>query len=276
MPSFALVRRVAGIAAILVLPACGTTYSLPGVDEDAARGANAMFAAARAEGPRIPASPSLGVARFNRVAARVEPVAQRFCRVELAGKTGADCRVGLELDTRMAERNAYFTYAGPGNTRPVIRFTLPMLQDVNSDDEVAFILGHEYGHLIGQHIVKQQQQAAAGALILGALTAYANAESGLPYDAEAVSRNMDLGAAIGNRAYSQSYELESDVIGTRIADAAGYDPVKGARFFARSEAAKSGGGKLSFWGTHPADAKRLAVVIATRNQIESNQALTRR
>ncbi|WP_207102394.1 M48 family metallopeptidase [Paracoccus shandongensis] len=271
MTFFQVFRALAATGLAALVTACGTTYELPGVDDSVNARATAMFAEAKSASPRSPASPALAQARFQRVASRIQPVAEALCKAELAQK-GADCRVKLELDRQMAERNAYFTYAGPGNSDPVIRFTVPMLQDVESDDEVAFILGHEYGHLIGQHIVKQQQQAVAGALILGALTAYANAEAasaGQSHDPNAVGRNMEIGAAIGQKAYSQTYELESDMLGTRIAAAAGYDPVKGARFFARDEAARSQGGKLSFWGTHPADAKRLAVVLATVDQMKS-------
>ncbi|WP_347138926.1 M48 family metallopeptidase [Paracoccus sp. SSK6] len=273
MTLFQLFRTAAAIGLTALAAACGTTYELPGVDDSVNARATAMFAEAKAAAPRSPASPALAQARFQRVASRIQPVAENLCKAELARK-GADCRVKLELDRQMAEPNAYFTYGGPGTSDPVIRFTVPMLQDVESDDEVAFILGHEYGHLIGQHIVKQQQQAVAGALILGALTAYANAEAasaGQSYDPNAVGRNMEIGAAVGQKAYSQTYELESDMLGTRIAAAAGYDPVKGAKYFARDKAARSQTGQLSFWGTHPADSKRLAVVLATVDQMKSRK-----
>jgi len=274
-----ILRAISALGLIAGLTACGTTYSMPGIGEATTNRANAMFAQAKAAPPRSLASETTGINRFSRVARRVEPVARQFCEAELAKNQSVDCNVRLELDQEMAERNAYFTYTQAGNKGPVIRFSVPILQDAASDDEVAFILGHEYGHLIGQHIVKQQQQAIAGALILGALTAYSNAyaaSAGQYYDPNAVSRNMELGAAAGQQAFSQTYELESDMLGTRIAHAAGYDPLKGAQFFARSEAARSQTGKLSFWGTHPPDSKRMAVVIATMDEIEAKQALTRR
>lgn len=272
-------RAASALGFATALAACGTTYTMPGIGEDTTSRATAMFAQAKSAPPRAPASASAGVSRFNRVASRVEPVARQLCEQELAQKTAADCNVQLRLDTEMAERNAYFTYTQPGNRGPAVFFSVPILQDAASDDEVAFILGHEYGHLIGQHIAKQEQQAIAGAIILGAITAYGNASAasaGSYYDSNAVSRNMELGAAVGQRAFSQTYELESDMLGTRIAHAAGYDPVKGAQFFARGEAARSKSGQLSFWGTHPADAKRMAVVIATMDQIKARQGLARK
>ena len=92
-------------------------------------------------------------------------------------------------------------------------------------------------------------------------------------DAAEMRRNMGLGAAVGQKAYSQSYELESDVIATHITKAAGYDPIEGAKFFARPEDAKTEAGNLSFWGTHPPDALRLATVIETAKAAEAGEAL---
>jgi len=144
--------------------------------------------------------------------------------------------------------------------------------DARSEDELAFVMGHEFGHHIATHIQKQQQQAMVGAIALGTLTAVAQANNQYsdPYaDQLAIESSMALGAALGNMAYSQAYELEADVIGTYITRSAGYDPVKGAKFFARPEPVRSTDGKLSFWGTHPPDSKRLATVIATVERIEA-------
>ena len=114
-----------------------------------------------------------------------------------------------------------------------------------------------------------------GALLLGTLAAAASANN--PYaDPNLVSDNIELGYAIGERAFSQEYELESDTLGAAIARAAGYDPVRGARFFARGEAARVESGRLSFWGTHPPDEKRLATVIATVEQLESSGGISRK
>ncbi|MBJ3764641.1 M48 family metalloprotease [Maribius pontilimi] len=120
----------------------------------------------------------------------------------------------------------------------------------------------------------------AGAIILGAITAtsQAYATQANPYrytgaDSAEMRRNMELGVAIGQKAYSQSYELESDVIATYITKNAGYDPVEGAKFFARPAAARTSAGNLSFWGTHPPDAKRLATVIETAKKAGSGQML---
>ncbi|SMO99852.1 Peptidase family M48 [Thalassovita litoralis] len=256
---------------------CGTTYVLPNVDENSATRAQVLFQNAKTDTNRKPASKAAAEARFNRVSTRVRPVAEQLCAQETAKLQNFNCKVSIQIDRDMKERNAYFTY--DAKQQPIIRLSMPLLQDVRSDHEVAFVMSHEYGHLIGRHIEKKNQQAIVGAIILGAITAYSNsqaASAGHYYDPSAVERNMAIGAATGSMAYSQSYELESDTLGTRIASAAGYDPVKGAEFFARPEKAKTDAGKLSFWGTHPPDEKRLATVIAVDAQIKQKQALQKR
>jgi len=49
----------------------------------------------------------------------------------------------------MDVRNAYFTF---DDCDPIIRISMPMLKDSASDDELGFILGHEYGHLVSDVI----------------------------------------------------------------------------------------------------------------------------
>ncbi len=234
-----------------------------------------MFADAQNENVRPQLSVTAAEHRFTRVARRVRPVAEGFCQQVMAERANVNCSARIEIDRELLERNAYFTYV---DDVPVVRMTLPLLRDTRNDDEVAFVLGHEYGHLIGRHIEKQQQQQVAGALILGSIAAAANAQTaayGGYTDPNLVNRSVELGAAVGAVAYSQTYELESDTLGTHIAHASGYDPIKGARYFARPEDARTKSGKLSFWGTHPPDEKRLATVLATHQHIEDGKSLAR-
>jgi Zn-dependent protease with chaperone function len=238
--------------------------------------ASALFAATRSASRPTATPDHEAIARYRRVAARVSPVASRLCQRETADRPGFDCNVQIGIDTKMPVRNAYFTYADPAARRgPQIRVTVPMLRDIQNDDELAFILGHEYGHLIGRHIEKQQQQQLAGMLIMGTLAAAATAGD-LYTDPALISDSMAAGAVIGQTAYSQTYELESDTLGTLIARSAGYDPVRGAAYFARVEASRTQSGAFSFWGTHPPDMKRVATVMATVNQIETQNGIARK
>ncbi|MCG7627658.1 M48 family metallopeptidase [Epibacterium sp. MM17-32] len=264
-------RSLAVGGALLLASACGTTYQLPDSSGAHADQARAMFAAAR-NAPRPAAlSAAAAEARFARVAPRIARTGRSTCQQLTADRPGFNCDVDIAIDRDMKERNAYFTYQGK---QPLIRISLPLIRDTASDDEVAFVLAHEYGHLIGRHIEKQQQQVLAGALLVGAIAGVATAAAG-DYDGGAVELGLGVGAAAGSIAYSKAYELESDTLGTRIADAAGYDPVEGAKFFARAEPSRGSGGGYSFWGTHPPDEKRVATVLATKAEIDAQQDLRR-
>ncbi len=269
MRSMTLPAGVLGMC--LALTACGTTYHLPEISPTQAAEANQIFAKARTEPAKAGLSNSAAERRFRRVAARIEPVGRSYCETLTAATPGTNCTVDVAIDRQMQQRNAYFTYK---EGQPIIRVSLPMVKDTRSDDELAFVLGHEYGHLIGKHSEKQQQQALAGAILVGVIAGAVAADSGA-FDSSIVDAGVGIGAAVGTYAYSQSFELESDTLGTRIADAAGYDPVEGAKFFAKPEEVRTETGKLSFWGTHPPDAKRLATVLATADQIEANVGLQR-
>jgi len=76
-----------------------------------------------------------------------------------------------------------------------------------------------------------------------------------------------IGSAFAARAYSKEYELEADVLGAYIAEAAGYDPVRGARSFARF-----GGGSNSFLSTHPPSGNRIATVNKAAADIKRQRA----
>ena len=184
---------------------------------------------------------------FLTVVERVEPVAEAQCRVLT---TGIPCHFTIVVDDRPGQPpNAFQTVDRAG--RPVIGFTLALIAEARNQDELAFILGHEAAHHLAGHLALTRASAEAGARIAGAL---ATARGGSP---EAVKAAAALGAEIGARAYSKEFELEADALGTRIAAAAGFDPVRGAEFFARIPDPGN-----AFLGTHPPNAERIAIVRA--------------
>lgn len=232
--------RWLSVLMIVVLAGCGVPPTGPAAPS--APESQTQTAAA----PRKPSTPTgSDVSRFNQVVARVEPVAENLCR-----KTGkvSNCDFKIVVDNRRGQpANAYQTVDGSG--RPILAFTLAMLADVNNSDELAFVMGHEAAHHIAGHLPRQQQNAMAGAIILGGLASLAGAGSG------AVDAALDLGANVGARSYSKDFELEADAIGTVITRTAGFDPVRGARFFTRIPDPGD-----RFLGTHPPNNQRIETV----------------
>ena len=95
--------------------------------------------------------------------------------------------------------------------------------------ELAFVLGHEIGHTVAQHLVKryhtlQQQQLLMSLVAVGAAAAARGASTG----AQAAGRlAMDVASMlqdVANSGYSQAQELEADQLGIRYVIRAGYEP----------------------------------------------------
>lgn len=185
------------------------------------------------------------VQQFVTVVQRVEPVAERECRARTPGQ---NCDFRIVVDDRPGQPvNAYQTI--DRNGQPILAFTLAMIAEVRNPDELAFVMGHEASHHIKGHIPRQQQNAAAGAILLGGLAAITGASQGV------VDQAVDIGAGVGARSYSKAFELEADALGTVITHRAGYNPVRGAEFFARIPDPGN-----RFLGTHPPNAQRVETV----------------
>ena len=118
-------------------------------------------------------------------------------------------------------------------------------------------MSHEAAHHIQGHLQRQSQNAAAGAEIFAGLATIRGVS---PADVEAAT---ELGAFVGARSYSKEFELEADAMGTVITYRAGFDPLRGAQYFARLPDPGN-----QFLGTHPSNSQRFQVVQQTVQRIE--------
>ena len=239
-------------APLVIPPPAGTAPQAPAAAPDTPDGA--------ARTPR----------NFRRVASRVEPVAESFCREQSPGAPAGYCDfvILFEADPR-APANAFQTRGRDG--RPLLVVTASLLDQMRSNDEIAFVLSHEAAHHIAEHLTRQQQSQMLGALVLGGIVAASGVSTGDAVRDEAMIREaMEMGAFVGGRAYSQTYEFEADQLGAFIAARAGYDPERGAAIFGRPALASGGGPAVLV--THPASAERRARISATAAEIRRQQA----
>ena len=99
---------------------------------------------------------------FLSVVARVEPVAESYCRSRGVAR---NCDFRIVVDDRPGQPPNAFQTVDKFN-RPVIGFTLALIADARNPDELAFVLGHEAAHHISGHIPRRQDQAMTGAVDL--------------------------------------------------------------------------------------------------------------
>jgi Zn-dependent protease with chaperone function len=208
------------------------------------------------EEPMVQRSGALATANYRRMAARVEPVAERACRSLYPQIRMEFCDFTFQvLDDPKQPPNAFQSIGRDG--RPVITFNINMLRTVKNDHEIAFIMGHEAGHQIAQHINQRVDNSTAGALLGGLLMVAIGADP---------QAGVDLGGAIGGQAYSKKFELQADRIGTHLASRAGYNPLIGAESFRRTQ------GSNSLLSTHPPSYDRIQTVEQTNAAILAARA----
>ena len=124
--------------------------------------------------------------------------------------------------------------------------TRPLIDLVGAhDEELAFVLAHEMGHVVNQDPI---QRLLADSTIAAAMRA-------LPGSGLAGSWVRSVGARVLQSSYSQDRELSADEAGVRLARAAGFDPFGSVRLLARlrdaAEARDPGGSLAPFFATHP-------------------------
>jgi len=122
-------------------------------------------------------------------------------------------RPELEYHFTIVDSTQVNAFALPGG---YIYITRGMLAYLNSEAELAAVLGHEIGHVTARHSVRQQSTSAVTG-ILGAVLAASTGIQG------ADSLTNLAGTAIV-RGYGREHELEADRLGAEYLARSGYDP----------------------------------------------------
>ncbi len=130
-----------------------------------------------------------------------------------------------------------------------------LFQVVQSDADLAIVVGHEVAHVVAGHSaerVSQQMLAAGGALALQLGTGDMDRR-----EQQLLMAAYGAGASVGLiLPYSRLHEAEADEIGLIYAAKAGYDPRVAIDFWQRMESMSSGA-PPEFLSTHPAGTTRM-------------------
>lgn len=152
--------------------------------------------------------------------------------------------------------NAFAAPTGP------IYVTTGLLEILESDDELAAILGHELSHSERRH-ARQQYERAREAGVVGLLVTVA---TGIPW----ARLGSDVLATVLVRGYSRGYELEADRDGMMTAYAAGYVPHDFllVQEKLRQVSEQRGGGGAGWLRTHPRGEDRLEQLKSILSETE--------
>jgi len=250
---------VGAVAAALLLADCAARTAPPSVSVAEVDEARRSIAAAPPPAAQ-PRSAEDGAAMLGRVAQRVAATAEPVCAAQL----GRPCGFTVRLDPSDSARAAAH---GAGQ----VTLTAGMVRLVETEDELAAVVGHEFGHHLAGHLGRQRvRSTAAGtaaSAVLGAVVPFGGL-AGLVLGQGAAQ----LGAGAARIAYSKAEEREADYLGAYLVARAGYDLQRAGNLWARLSRPEARG-LASLLATHPAEAERLAAWRRAAEEIRASPDL---
>ena len=136
-----------------------------------------------------------------------------------------------------------------------------LLTELNSEAELAAVLGHEIVHAAAKHSAKQMSRSV---LLQGAVLVTAVATGGSDYGDLAVG-SASVGAQLLNSTYGRNAELESDKYGMTYMSRAGYDPAGAITLqetFVRLSEGRDSDWLSGLFASHPPSQERVDANIA--------------
>lgn len=146
----------------------------------------------------------------------VDPALTRYVQ-SVGNKLAAVSDAPLPYEFTVLNNSVPNAWALPGGKIAINR---GLLTEINSEAELAAVLGHEIVHAAARHTA---QQMSRGMLMQGLVIGTAIASSDSDYGNLAVG-GASIGAQLIMQKYGRSAELESDLYGMRYMSKAGYDP----------------------------------------------------
>lgn len=164
-------------------------------------------------------------------------------------------RPDLPWEFNVVDDNTPNAYALPGGK---ISITRGLISKMESEDQLASVVGHEIGHVSARHaVVSASRDQLLGALLgVGGAVLRAEGVTG----AGAIELAGQVGASLLTTKYSRDQERQADELGMKYMTAAGYNPkafVETMRVLAA--ASKREPGKFeTLFSSHPLTSERIA------------------
>lgn len=182
-----------------------------------------------------------------------------------AGIVGVSHRPGMPYTFRAVHASHANAYAFPGGS---IAATRGILHKMESEAELAALMGHEVGHVCARHSAKRMTSGIlANLVVAGAALAASQSEKYGKY-AGLISGVGSVGAGLLLARYSRADERQADALGMEYMVKAGHPPVGMVRLMnilRGMEREQPGVIELMF-ATHPMSAERYDTAILTAQE----------
>jgi predicted Zn-dependent protease len=152
-------------------------------------------------------------------------------------------------------------FALPGGQ---VFITAALLSKLNSESQLAGVLGHEVGHVIGRHGAEHLAKQQLGGALVNAVGIAASDSPGSGRSAAVLAQAVNQ---MVNLKYGREDELESDRLGFEFMTEAGYNPIGIIELMKILDSARGGaGGQPEFMSTHPDPGNRVEQLTSIINQ----------
>ncbi len=186
-----------------------------------------------------------GIYEDPKLTAYLNDICQRIGRVSH--------RPNLSYHFKVADVSVVNAFAVPGG---YVYFTRGILANLNSEAELAGVMGHEIGHITARHSASQYSKAQLAQLGLGVGMIFGEKVPGL-------SELAQLGVGMLFLSFSRDNERQADDLGVEYASKVSYDGSQMANFFETLERMNPGSdrsGLPSWFSTHPNPEDRVKVI----------------
>lgn len=260
------IAQSVGFAGLLSmgLSACsGADFALPSISDAEISQASLTVGSGASDLPKFQRSEAEYRQMLRNVSDRLTASAPALCRHAKVES--------CSIDLKYSDEDTVNAYASDRSSVTVHRGLLELLQ---SEEEVAAVVAHEFGHHLAEHIEEKQQNAAIGAILLGVLAAGGVAAAGGDMSdtaaANAVGTFAGVGAQIGALSYSKEQEREADLLSAYLLARAGYDLEKAGRVWWVLAQQNKNKVKSTLFDTHPAGPERIAAWEKATVEVEKS------
>ncbi|MEM1246027.1 MAG: M48 family metallopeptidase [Acidobacteriota bacterium] len=201
-----------------------------------------------------------GLYQDARIQEQIDAIGERLVRGTAAAQTPYRFEFHVLADERTVN-----AFALPGGQ---VFITYALLSRLETEGQVAAVLGHEIGHVVGRHsaerVAKQElMQGLTGAAVMAT---YDPASGGGQMSAAMAA----MVANVVQMKFGRGDELQSDRLGVEFAAQVGYDPRAAVRVMEILAEASGAGRQPEFFSTHPNPDNRIERILQAVQEIYPN------
>ena len=177
--------------------------------------------------------------RLRRIGNRISSAVEQYLRENNLSSKAKN----LDWEFNLIKSNEVNAFAMPGGK---IAFYTGILPVLNTDSGIAFVMGHEIGHVIGGH----HSEGASNQALAGVAASVTGLFAG-----NLVTSLVSEGLSIGLLKFNRTQEYEADKYGMIFMAMAGYNPADAITAQERMESI--GGRNIETLSTHPSGKNRV-------------------